>query len=234
MIRCLIVDDEPYARKLLEEFIQKLPELTLVGTPADALSARSILSKQKVDVLFLDIQMPDLTGIDFLKSTAHRPLVIFTTAFAEYALEGFELDAVDYLLKPFDFNRFLKAVNKITERLPAGINRIEKDSAPERDFLFVKDGYKLVKIDLKSVLYIKGSREYVTFMSENSKVMSLLSLKDLEDELPSDFVRIHHSFIVRIDAIQSISKEEVTIGDESLPIGATYKKGFFQKIERPN
>lgn len=232
MIRCLIVDDEPYARKLLEEFIQKLPELTLVGAAADSLSARSILSKQKVDVLFLDIQMPDLTGIDFLKSTTHRPLVIFTTAFAEYALEGFELDAVDYLLKPFDFNRFLKAVNKITERLPSGENRIEKDNTAERDFLFVKDGYKLVKVDLKSVLYIKGSREYVTFVSQSSKVMSLLSLKDLEEDLPSDFVRIHHSFIVRIDAIQSVTKEEVTIGGESLPIGATYKKRFLERIER--
>lgn len=232
MICCLIVDDEPYARKLLEEFIQKLPELTLVGAAADALSARSILSKQKVDVLFLDIQMPDLTGIDFLKTTTHRPLVIFTTAFAEYALEGFELDAVNYLLKPFDFNRFLKAVNKITERLPSGGNRIEKDNTTERDFLFVKDGYKLVKVDLKSVLYIKGSREYVTFVSENSKVMSLLSLKDLEEDLPSDFVRIHHSFIVRIDAIQSVTKEEVTIGGESLPIGATYKKRFLERIER--
>lgn len=231
MIRCLIVDDEPYARKLLEEFIQKLPELTLVGIAADALSARNMLSKQKVDVLFLDIQMPDLTGIDFLKSTTQRPLVIFTTAFAEYALEGFELDAVDYLLKPFDFNRFLKAVNKITERLPAGGNRSEKDNAPERDFLFVKDGYKLVKVDLKSVLYIKGSREYVTFVSDNTKVMSLLSLKDLEEDLPSDFVRIHHSFIVRINAIQSVTKDEVTIGGESLPIGATYKKRFLERIE---
>ncbi len=231
MIRCLIVDDEPYARKLLEEFIEKLPELTLVGSAADALSARSILSKQKVDVLFLDIQMPDLTGIDFLKSTTHRPLVIFTTAFAEYALEGFELDAVDYLLKPFDFNRFLKAVNKITERLPSVGNRSEKEIVAERDFLFVKDGYKLVKVDLKLVHYIRGSREYVTFVSDTSKVMSLLSLKDLEEDLPSDFVRIHHSFIVRIDVIQSISKDEVTIGGESLPIGATYRKSFFQKIQ---
>ncbi len=202
----------------------------MVGAAADALSARSILSKQKVDVLFLDIQMPDLTGIDFLKSTTHHPLVIFTTAFAEYALEGFELDAVDYLLKPFDFNRFLKAVNKITERLSSGVTRIEKGNTAERDFLFVKDGYKLVKVDLRSVLYIKGSREYVTFVSENSKVMSLLSLKDLEEDLPPEFVRIHHSFIVRIDAIQSISKEEVTIGGESIPIGATYKKRFLERI----
>ena len=232
MIRCLIVDDEPYARKLLEEFIQKLPELTLVGVAADALSARNVLSKQKVDVLFLDIQMPDLTGIDFLKSTSHKPLVIFTTAFAEYALEGFELDAVDYLLKPFDFNRFLKSVNKITERMDLGSRKQEKESGKEKDFLFVKDGYKLVKVDLKSVIYLKGSREYVTFVSNSSKVMSLLSLKDLEEDLPSDFVRIHHSFIVRIDAIQSISKEEVTIGGESLPIGATYKKRFLDKIER--
>jgi DNA-binding LytR/AlgR family response regulator len=176
--------------------------------------------------------MPDLTGIDFLKSTAHPPLVIFTTAFAEYALEGFELDAVDYLLKPFDFNRFLKAVNKITERLPSSGNRSEKETVAERDFLFVKDGYKLVKVDLKSVRYIKGSREYVTFVGDNAKVMSLLSLKDLEEDLPPEFVRIHHSFIVRIDAIQSISKEEVTIGGESLAIGATYKKRFLKRIER--
>lgn len=232
MIRCLIVDDEPYARKLLEEFIQKLPELTLVGAAPDALSARLILSKQKVDVLFLDIQMPELTGIDFLKSTNHRPLVVFTTAFAEYALEGFELDAVDYLLKPFDFNRFLKAVNKITERLPTTGNYSDKEKSVSRDYLFVKDGYKLVKIDLNSVLYIKGSREYVTFVSENAKVMSLLSLKDLEEELPADFVRIHNSFIVRIQAIQSISKDEITMGGESLPIGSTYKKRFLERINQ--
>ncbi|GHN00743.1 DNA-binding response regulator [Cytophagales bacterium WSM2-2] len=228
MIRCLIIDDEPLARKLLEEFISKTPELTLAGSVQNALAARTLLTKQKVDVLFLDIQMPDLTGIDFLKTLSKRPLIIFTTAYAEYALEGFELDVVDYLLKPFDFNRYLKAVNKISERL--GHSSISSEEKSQSNFIFVKDGTKLVRIDLKTILYIKGAKEYVTIVTTSEKIMSLMSMKNLEEMLSSEFVRIHNSFIARLDAVRSISKDEVEIGADHLPIGATYKKQLMSRI----
>lgn len=229
MIRCLIVDDEPYARKLLEEFVQKTEELTLIGSANNAMEARTILAKQKVDILFLDIQMPELTGIDFLKSSTRTPLVVFTTAYAEYALQGFELDAVDYLLKPFDFNRFLKAVNRINERFQSK-QLTPNPASSAKDYIFVKDGTRLVKIELNSILYIKGSREYVTFVTKTGRVMSLMAMKQLEQELNEDFIRIHNSFIIRIAAIDSISKDEVHIGNEVLPISNTYKKALLQKL----
>lgn len=230
MIRCLIVDDEPYARKLLEEFIQKTGELTLVASAKNAMEARAILTKQKIDLIFLDIQMPELTGIDFLKSSSRTPLVVFTTAYAEYALQGFEYDAVDYLLKPFDFNRFLKAVNKIIERFQIKAPYVASVTANEKDYIFVKDGTRLVKIDLQAILYIKGSREYVTFVTKTSKTMTLMSMKQLEQELTNDFIRIHNSFIIRLGAVDSIIKDEVVINGEALPIGATYKKMLLQKL----
>ncbi|GCC52670.1 DNA-binding response regulator [Chryseotalea sanaruensis] len=230
MIRCLIVDDEPYARKLLEEFIQNTEELTLIASANNAMEARAILTRQKIDLVFLDIQMPELTGIDFLKSSTRIPLVVFTTAYAEYALQGFEYDAVDYLLKPFDFNRFLKAVNKITERFQIKKPHVASTSANEKDYIFVKDGTRLVKIDLSSLLYIKGSREYVTFVTKTSKTMTLMSMKQLEQELKDDFVRIHNSFIIRLGAVDEITKDEVIINREALPIGATYKKYLLQKL----
>jgi two-component system LytT family response regulator len=232
MIRCIVIDDEPYARDLLKEFILKVPHFQLVGIFSSALQALPVLSKTPVDVLFLDIQMPDLSGIDFLKSLDKRPSVIFTTAYAEYAIEGFELDVVDYLLKPFDFQRFLKAANKITQK-------IEKPAEPEittphRDdtFMFVKDGTKLVKVELKNILFIKGTREYVTIYTADKKIMSLQSMKNLETELPVDFIRVHNSYIVNIRAIESITKTDVKIGEEIIPIGVTYKKNFQEHINK--
>lgn len=230
MIRCLIVDDEPYARKLLEEFIRKTEELTLVASAKNAMEARTILAKQKIDLLFLDIQMPELTGIDFLKSGSRIPLVVFTTAYAEYALQGFELNAVDYLLKPFDFNRFLKAVNKITERFQITTPGNALPPGTTKDYIFVKDGTRLVKIDLQTILYIKGSREYVTFVTKAGKTMTLMTMKQLEEELSDEFIRIHNSFIIRLAAVDSIGKDEVMIGTEALPIGATYKKMLLQRL----
>lgn len=229
MIRCLIVDDEPLARKLLEEFIAKTPELTWVGSAQNALTARTMLTKQKIDVIFLDIQMPDLSGIDFLKTMPGRPLVVLTTAFAEYALEGFELDVVDYLLKPFDFNRYLKTVNKICDRLAAPKEQ-HRNQTSQPEFIFVKDGTQLVRVDVKSILYIKGSKEYVTIVTPSEKIMSLLSMKNVEEQLGTNFIRIHNSYIVRLDAIRSVTKDEVIVGTEHLPIGATYKRALFDRV----
>ncbi len=231
MIRCAVVDDEPYARQLLGDFIKKVPELHLEGSFSSALKALEVLRKKQVDVLFLDIQMPDITGIEFLKSLDHKPLVIFTTAYAEHALQGFELDVEDYLLKPFDFNRFLKSVNKVSYRLhlsslPASGSAIEKN-----DFIFIKDGTKLVKIELGSVRYIKGLREYVTVFTKEKKIMSLQSLKNLEEVLPAQFIRVHNSYIIALSAIDTVFKNKIQIGEEFIPLGITFKKKFFEVLQ---
>jgi two-component system, LytTR family, response regulator len=233
MIRCVVIDDEPYARQLLTEFVTKVPNLKLEGAFSSALAALPALSKKNIDVLFLDIQMPDISGIDFLKTLDKKPMVVFTTAFAEYALEGFELDVADYLLKPFDFSRFLKAVNKLTQRIEPSVPPATPEmSSGRKDFIFVKDGTKLVKINLAEILFIKGTREYVTIVTPDSKIMSLQAMKALEEELPDNFIRVHNSFIVNITAINSIAKNEIEIGDEIIPVGITYKKSFFEKIRK--
>lgn len=233
MIRCVVIDDEPYARELLSEFIAKIPNLKLEGAFSSALTALPILSKKNIDVVFLDIQMPDISGIDFLKTLDKRPMVVFTTAFAEYALEGFELDVADYLLKPFDFSRFLKAVNRLTQRLETPSLHATSESSPgTKDFIFVKDGTKLVKVNLSEILFIKGTREYVTIVTQSSKIMSLQAMKALEEELPETFIRVHNSFIVNITSIDSIAKNEIEIGDEIIPVGITYKKSFYEKIRK--
>jgi two-component system, LytTR family, response regulator len=232
MIRCAIIDDEPLARQLLKGFISKIPNLTLEGEFSNALKAIEGISKNPVDVIFLDVQMPQLTGIDFLKSISKKPYVIITSAYKEYALEGFELDVVDYLLKPFDFNRFLKSVTKLT-------NLLEKPSAthPETsttnhsEFLFLKDGTKLVKINFDSLLFIEGLGDYVKLVTKGKTITSLQTMKKLETQLPAYFVRIHNSFIISIRAIDSIQHNNVQIGDRLLPIGITYKKTFLESIQ---
>lgn len=232
MIRCVVIDDEPFARQLLTDFISKLPNLKLEGSFSSALAALPVLSRKNVDVLFLDIQMPDISGIDFLKTLDRKPFVVFTTAFAEYALEGFELDVADYLLKPFDFGRFLKAVNKLTQRIESPALDTFREPVPaEKDFIFVKDGTKLVRVELKEIKYVKGTREYVTLVTNDGKIMSLQSMKALEEELPGEFIRVHNSYIVNIKSIQSIAKNEIEIDNELIPIGSTYKKNFFNKIK---
>lgn len=230
MIRCLIIDDEPLARQLLTDFIGKVPELHLEGSYSSALAALEKLRKNNIDVLFLDIQMPDITGIEFLKTLNPKPLVIFTTAHAEHALQGYELDVTDYLLKPFDFNRFLKSINKITQRLsspPEG-----KPELPEQEFIFVKDGTKQVKIPLNAIQYIGGSREYVTIVTADKKVMSLQTMKSMEEMLPADFIRIHNSYIISLAAVDTIYKNKLQVGNEVFPIGITYKKKVFEALAK--
>ncbi len=230
MIRCLVIDDEPYARKLLAEFIAKVPELSLEGSFSSALASMETLRKKNIDVIFLDIQMPDISGIDFLKTLDKRPAIVLTTAYAEHALEGFELDVADYLLKPFDFGRFLKAVNKITQRIENPAKRIDSNTNPSASFMFVKDGNKLVRIEFKDILFVKGSREYVTIHTKDKKIMSLQAMKNLEEELPEQFIRVHNSFIVNIAAVEAIAKNEIEIAGETVPVGITYKKSFQERI----
>ncbi len=230
-INCLIVEDEPLARSLMVDYVKKVPSLNMVAACSSALDAMEILRKESVDLILLDIQMPEITGISFLKTLHKKPMVIFTTAYSEYALEGYELDVVDYLLKPVTFERFLKGIDKAAQRLKlsthssVSIPQTNLENAP--DFVFVKDGTKLVKIRLKDILYVEGMKDYVTIYTTDQKVTSLQRLKSMEEQLPDNqFVRIHHSYIVNMAAIDSIYKNEVHIGKASLPISESYRKSF--------
>lgn len=235
---CIIVEDEPLARNLLTEYVKKVPYLVLVKACSSPLEAMELLRTNPVEILFLDIQMPEITGITLLKVLQKRPLVILTTAYSEYAIESYELDVVDYLLKPITFDRFLKAVDKASQRLAAGTTT---QAAPEKlpsepvaqPFVFVKDGTKLVKINLDDILYVEGLKDYVTIHTKEKKVVSLQRLKSLETQLPSEkFVRIHHSYIIALKAIDVIHKGEVQIGSAMIPISDTYRKSFKELIDK--
>jgi two-component system, LytTR family, response regulator len=235
MLSCLIVEDEPLARNLITEYVQKVPDLQLMQACSSPLDALEVLRKQHIDILFLDIQMPEITGISFLKTLQKKPFVILTTAYSQYALEGYELDVVDYLLKPITFERFLKAVDKVNQRIQAPVVRtIETRTAGSStdDFVFVKDGTKLVKVLLSDILYVEGLKDYVTIHTKNQKVITLQRLKALEEQLPADrFIRIHHSYIISVQAIDAVHKGEVKIGNAMLPVSESYRKVFRDFIE---
>lgn len=234
-LNCIIIEDEPLARNLLADYVSKVPTLNLVQAFGNPLEALEVLRAQPVDILFLDVQMPQLTGISLLKVLQNKPMVILTTAYSEYALEGYELDVADYLLKPVTFERFLKAVDKVTQRL-SGENKTtvvntEPQSSP--DFVFVKDGTKSVKVNLSEILYVEGLKDYVTIHTKQQKITTLQRMKALEEQLPADkFIRIHNSYIVAVQAIDVVQKSEVHIGTVSLPIGDTYRKSFREFIEK--
>jgi two-component system LytT family response regulator len=234
-ITCLIVDDEPLARNLLTDYVTKVPYLTLIKACTGPLEAMEELRKNPVDLLFLDVQMPELTGISFLKSLQKKPFVILTTAYSQYALEGYELDVTDYLLKPITFERFLKAVDKVNQRLSglAPVITSEKvNTETKPSYIFVKDGTKLVKIRWEDILYVEGLKDYVTIHTRQQKVISLQRMKTMEEELPTDkFIRIHNSYIVALDAIDSVHKDKVQIGQAFIPVGDTYKKSFKDFLE---
>lgn len=235
---CLIVDDEPFARKLMEQYVAKVPYLTLVQSCASPLTAIEVLQQQTVDILFLDINMPEITGLSLLKILKKKPLVVLTTAYSEYALEGYELDVADYLLKPITLERFLKSVEKVTSRLqgtppPAVPQSVATESEAKLPYLFVKDGTRLVKILVSDILYIEGLKDYVGICTKDKKIVTLQTMKALETQLPENrFIRIHNSYIVAFDAIDAIDREKVQIGKAFLPISDTYKKAFRDFIEK--
>lgn len=236
-VTCLIVEDEPLARNLLVDYVKKVPSLQLIDACANAMDAMEVLRKQHVDLLFLDIQMPEITGITFLKILQRKPLVIFTTAYSQYALEGYELDVVDYLLKPITLERFLRSVDKAIQRLqqahPVSAPARSQAEGDKPDFVFVKDGTKMVKIQLDDILYVEGMKDYVTIHTKEKKITTLQRMKILEGELPSDkFIRIHHSFIIALRAINEVHKSEVQIGQALIPISDSYKKAFREFIEK--
>lgn len=234
-INCLIVEDEPLARNLLTEYVKKVPYLNLVDACPNAMTAMEVMRQHEIDLLFLDIQMPEITGTTLFKILPKKPLVIFTTAYSEYAIEGFELDAVDYLLKPIPFERFLKAVEKAASRLLAktDIPLTTPVADTQSQYVFVKDGNKLVRVFLDDILYIEGLKDYVTLHTRQQKITTLQRMKNLEEQLPADrFIRIHNSYIVNVKAIDAVHKNEVQIGQAMLPISDTYRKIFREFIER--
>jgi DNA-binding LytR/AlgR family response regulator len=235
-LNCVIVEDEPLARNLMVEYVRKVPSLNLIEACSSPLMALEVLRKNTIDLLFLDVQMPELTGISLLKVLKNKPLVILTTAYSEYALEGYELDVADYLLKPITFERFLRSVDKVVQRLEVqkSPSVVEKVPIPaEQSFVFVKDGTKLVKVVFDDILYMEGLKDYVTIHTKQQKIVSLQRLKTLEEQLPSDkFIRIHNSFIVALQAIEVVHKNNVQVKGALLPIGETYKKSFREIIER--
>ena len=246
MFTCIIIEDEPLARSLMEAYVKKVPQLTLVKSFSSSLAALDFLRENTVDILFSDIQMPEITGITLLKILQKKPLVILTTAYSEYALEGYELEVFDYLLKPISLERFLKAVEKAMIRLTASqpvvqekiVQEISVSSEGSQAFIFVKDGTKLVKIRLNEIFFIEGLKDYVSIHTKERKVVTLQTMKSLEIQLPAggephhQFIRIHNSFIIAFDAIDAIDKEKVQIGKNFLPISDTYRKAFKDFIEK--
>lgn len=225
--RCLIVDDEPLAIKLIESHIQKLDNLEVAGSCKNAMAAFDILRSKKIDLLFLDIQMPQITGIDFLKTLKNPPKVIMTTAYRQYALEGYELDVIDYLLKPISFERFLKAVNKFYHYASNDIqlgNTVQSGMETSKPYMDVKENKKIVRILLEDIKYIEGLNEYVGIHTDGKRVVTKASLSRIEEKLPPEgFVRIHKSFIVSLIRVKAFSSTTVEIDGKELPIGRSYK-----------
>lgn len=237
MIQCLAIDDESLALDLIEDNIRKIPFLELVKGCKSAFEAIDIIQNQRIDLIFLDIQMPDISGIQFLKSLPEKPLVIFTTAFEKYAVEGFELNVIDYLLKPFSFDRFFKAVNKARDYLHLKETAVSAGTVSEipspPEFFFVKADYKLIKIDFHEILYIEGLKDYLKIYTGGKPVLTLMSMKSLEEKLPSPhFVRVHRSFIVAVNKIRFIQRNVIHIGDKEIPISENYKEQLFNIIHQ--
>jgi DNA-binding LytR/AlgR family response regulator len=228
MIRCLAIDDEPLALQQLVAYIHKVPFLELAAQCQSALEARSFLEHDTVDAIFCDINMPDLNGMEFVKSLTVPPLVVFTTAYSEYAVEGFKVNAVDYLLKPFGLQDFQRAAMRVKERLSE--RGTERERVEEGDdTIFLKTDYRIVKVKLSDIRYIEGMSEYLKVWVDNEPkpIITLLSMKKMEERLPDCFMRIHRSYIIHLDKIQEVNKNRVVMdADTYLPIGDLYKEAF--------
>lgn len=238
-MKCVIIDDEPLAVDLIKEFVSKVESLELISTFNNAIDAIAMINTSNVDLIFLDIEMPHFSGIDFLNAIDKKPLVIFTTAYSDYAVEGFNLGAVDYLVKPIPFHRFLKSVMRaqqafLSQNTAPAATITPKVVAPEMepDFMFVRSEYENVKINFSDILFIEGLKDYVKiYTADNKFTLTLISLIKLENTLSSKgFARIHRSYIINIKYVKSIQKNKVLIADKRIPISESYKTAFFEKI----
>ncbi len=235
MIQCVIIDDEPLARECIANYIREIDFLKVVGEGNNPLKLTEILEQHHVDLIFLDIQMPVMNGIEFLKITNHRPSVIVTTAYPNYALEGFELDVVDYLLKPITFNRFFKAVKKVWELQQIKNNPPSNISATTGiDYFFIKNDRTYEKIYAKDILYVEAMQNYVAFHTlDHKKHLALITMKQAEENLNNhNFIRVHKSFIVSIEKIQSIVDNKISIDSSQIPIGRNYKNRLMEIVQK--
>jgi DNA-binding LytR/AlgR family response regulator len=231
-VRCIIVDDEPLAIEILESYVAKVEQLQLVSTFRNAVSAFTFLQQHSVDLIFLDIQMPKLSGIDFLKTLKRPPKVIFTTAFRDYALQGFDLEVVDYLLKPIPFDRFLKAVAKVLHQPANPPNAAKQDAVPD-NYVYFKVDKKMIKTKMADVLYIESIKDYVKVKTPEREIVTQQKISYLEESLPREqFLRIHRSFIVNLEKIDAYSATDVEIGKHSIPIGRNYKNDVMKILAR--
>ncbi len=243
MIRCIIVDDEPLALHVLEDYMSKIPFLQLVKATTNPIEALTLVQEGNVDLVFLDVQMPELTGIQFLRIANGKAKVILTTAYPQYALEGYELDVIDYLLKPIAFDRFFKSVQKAQTVLQpptaAAAKPVQTEPVQQHDFLsdfiFVKTEHKIQKVYLNDILFIEGLKDYISIFTTAERIITLQNMKKMEDALPvRHFIRVHKSYIVSINKIDSIERSRIFIGDKVIPVGDTYREDFFKIVDGKN
>ena len=232
-MKCIIVDDEPLAIEILESYVSKIDQLEIAGTFRNAVSAFAFLQQNTVDLIFLDIQMPKLSGIDFLRTLKNPPKVILTTAFRDYALDGFELEVVDYLLKPIPFERFLKAVAKVLHQPAAAAVTPKPDATAADSFVYFKVDKKMIKTRMADILYIESIKDYVKVKTADKEIITQQKISYLEESLPRDlFLRIHRSFIVNVERIDAYSATDVEIGKHFVPIGRNYKNDVMKILAR--
>ena len=239
-INCIAIDDEPLALDIIKEYSAKIPFLNLVQTFDNAIDVIDFLKNNRIDIMFLDIQMEELTGIQLLKVLINKPKVILTTAYDTYAIKSYELDVTDYLLKPFPFERFAKAVNKAYEQImleqgtqvtnPMNAGNID---IPPDDYFFVKTEFRLQRVNFEDILYIEGQGDYQSIVTVKGKIMTLQNFAKLEKSLPANiFIRVHKSFIISLHRIEKIERNRIRIGEKSIPISDTYKDKFFEMLEK--
>ena len=230
-LSCLVVDDEPVARKGIAGYVEQVPFLQLAGTCKGALEANEFLRNNSIDLLFLDIQMPDLTGTDFMRSLENPPAVIFTTAYREYAIEGFELNALDYLVKPISFQRFLKSANKALAHFEMLRRPTPSEEKKELDHFFIKSDGQFIKIMLDDVLYFESEKDYVFIYTKKKRYLNLISLKQLEKELPADkFVRVHRSFIIAMDKVELMEGHKLIIRGKEIPVSRSSHEMIYNRL----
>lgn len=226
-IQCIVVDDEPLAVQVIEGFIAKMPELQLQRSFSNPLEALAYLKQEpSVKLVFLDIQMPELTGVEFMQLLQNQVDVVIISAYDEYALEGFQYEATDYLLKPVSFDRFVKAVQKVVNKQPKDISLVQNE------FIFIRTDKRIVRVNLSEILFIEALRNYVAIQTVSQKILTLQNLRGIEEILPPQkFIRVHKSFITAIDKIDSVERQRIFIGAHTIPIGDTYVRQFFEAIK---
>jgi DNA-binding LytR/AlgR family response regulator len=229
-MRCIIVDDEPLAHEILSDYILKTPSLNLIASYTNPIEAFASIDKDQIELIFLDVQMPELTGVQFLKLLGNKCKVILTTAYTEYAFEGFEHNVVDYLLKPISFERFTKAIQKIysddAESKELSLNDENKEH------VFIKTEHKIIRVNLCDILYVEGLKDYISIYTNEERILTLMNLKKMEEMLPSKrFMRVHKSYIVSFEKIDTIEKNRIYIKSNGIPIGDTYKDEFYIRLE---